>query len=177
MKGRIIEPVKGGRYGLGDWFTHLPFLVTALSRTRPRTVLEMGTGDYSTIMLHSYAQGDPSIRITSLENDDQPGWYDRLQWMHCGNHEFVRVEGYDDLTPWDRPWDLVFIDYDPEVRRGHAVEFFAGRAGIVLLHDCNYEGRYASQLELYKYVVHDRRHRLFTAMASNHVNVEGWFDE
>lgn len=175
MKGSVVEPCSGGRYGMGDWFTHYPFLVTALARTQPTKILELGTGDFSSTVFHSWVQGNPAATCLSLENDATPGWYEQLSWMHSENHKFQLVKDFRDFSPWREPWDLVFIDYDPEVERGAAVEFFAPLAKVMILHDCNYEGRYNRELDMYKYVVHDRRYRLFTAMASNTVDVEEWF--
>jgi len=153
------------RLALSDWYTHLPVLVKALERGKPQNILELGSGDCSSVIFHEYASGVEGRHVISLEHD--PLWLAGMAWMqnpwHYGN--------------WQGPWDLVMIDQAPEPERIPALEFFASRAKLVVLHDNNWPTRYQHLYPLYKYILHYRTFRLHTTLFSNTVDVTEWFPE
>lgn len=169
---RILTSQEGSRYGLGDWHTHLPVLVAALSHIRPTSILELGAGDYSTALIHAYVSGDKSRKALTLENDFHPGWFEGLAWMRNAQHKIEKVSDWD-YESLGTAWDLVFIDHGPESERIPALEYYSAHGCTVILHDCNYPDRYEELWKRYDYVLHDRTHRFWTMLASNIYDVTG----
>lgn len=172
-KERIITCQRGGNYGLGDWHTHLPVLAATLFRQRPKRILELGSGHYSTGLIRSYSHGDPEVEAHSLENDFYPGWFAGLRWMETPQLKIHKVTKWDHER-WSGPWDLVFIDHGPEEDRIPALDYYRTRSETVVIHDCNYMDRYGAILDKFDYVLHDRTHRFHTTAASSKHDVTSW---
>jgi len=169
-----LDPVEGGCYELGSWHTHLFMLAKVLFLMRPGRVLELGAGLYSTGILSAYALSDPGVEVLSLENDFNPGWFDRLQWLVRPNCRIEKVDRWD-YPAMGEGWDFVFIDHGPESERPLALEYFRDTgAGVVGIHDCNYPERYARILGGFRHVAHDRTHKFVTTIASNMWDVTRW---
>ncbi len=173
QKMLLIEPQAGQHYGLGDWHTHLPLLTAALAGGRPRTILELGAGDYSTRLINSYVRSCDAYALT-LENNFNPGWFEGLLHLELPNHRFDKVESWD-YEQTAGPWDLVFIDHGPESERIPAADYYSTRCKMLMLHDCNYPIRYQRILDRFPYVVHDQTHKYFTCLASHEVDVTCWY--
>jgi len=172
MKGEALLPEAGGHYGLGDWHTHLPLLLEVLFREKPKRILELGAGAYSTLLLSTYTRNNPGTHCLSLEND--PDWFPGLQWMSHPTHE-IRLVDKIRLEELAGEWDFVLIDFDPEMERIPALEFFRTQgARLVMVHDCNYSCRYGDTLEKFNHVLHDRRHKFHTTLASDTCDVTLW---
>ena len=162
------------RLALADWYTHIPILIKALDRGMPDTILELGSGDCSSTIFHEYASGVAGRHVTSLEHD--PQWLASMAWMRNPWHDLVYVPQWN-YAAWQGPWGLVMIDQAPEPERIPALEFFASRAEMVVLHDNNYPTRYQHLYPLYKYILHYRTFRLHTSLFSNTLDVTEWFPE
>lgn len=172
-KERIITPEPGGRYGLADWHTHLTLLSASLFRQRPKSILELGIGDYSTALIHAYVQNEPGSEAFSVENNFHPGWFEGLQWMNSPSHHICKRDEWN-YDEWPGPYDFVFVDHGPESERIPALDYYQSRADVVMIHDCNYPERYGAILDRFDYVLHDRTHRFFTTVASTKHDVTTW---
>lgn len=174
-KIRTITAKEGERHGLGDWHTHLPVLAATLFNQRPMSILELGSGDYSTMLFNTYAAANPEARVLSLENDFNPGWIDGLKWMERPNHEIRKVGHWNHADMDLGKFDFVFIDQGPECDRIPSLDWFScGNATTVALHDCNYPDRYDALLERFPFVLHHKTHRFHTAVASHEFDVTNW---
>ena len=173
----VISPPTGPgnpRLALNDWYTHIPVLIKALDRSYPNTILELGSGDCSSIIFHEYASGVDGRHVTSLEHD--PAWLSSMKWMQNDWHDLVYMPQWQ-YEAWQGPWDLVMIDQAPEEARIPALEFFASKSELVVLHDNNYPERYQHLYKLYKYILHYRTFRMHTTLFSNTFDVTEWFPE
>jgi len=162
------------RLSLHDWATHLPVIIKMLDRSQPEKLLELGSGDFSSVLIHEYVTGHPTRHLTSLEHDQK--WIEGLGWLNNRNHTLQYVPNWD-YTKLNGPWDFVFIDQAPEEDRIPALAYFADKSKIVALHDNNYEDRYAKHYHLYKYIVHHRVFRFNTSIFSNTVDITKWWPE
>jgi hypothetical protein len=110
--------------------THVPLLVRVFDISKG-DVLEIGTGYFSTLVLHWLAH-ITKRKVYSYENRDY--WYQRALKLKSPYHEIVKVSSWDEL-PVNRHWGLVFIDHSPEARRHIEVERFAKSADYIVMHD------------------------------------------
>lgn len=119
---------------IDDWATHLPSLLACVAAT-DGPILECGTGEWSTPLLHALCA--PSKRaLTSL--DSNPAWIERFRHLEAPWHE-LRLVNWDDLT--GGPWSVALIDHGA-VPRGPVVAALRDRVRFLVLHDseCSYCG-------------------------------------
>lgn len=169
----VKAPIGNFRLALHDWATHLPVIIKTLDRAKPEKLLELGSGDFSSVLLHEYVTGTKR-QLISLEHDEP--WLNSLKWLQNVNHDLKHVTEWN-YEPWKGPWDFVFIDQAPEPDRIPALEYFSDKSKVVILHDNNYEDRYAKHYHLYKYIVHHRVFRFNTSIFSNTYDVTSWWPE
>jgi hypothetical protein len=114
--------------------THLPVLSEVLIKLRPRDIIEVGCGLYSTPILRTYVAirgGEHFI----LETDQK---YQSIMSKLCGC-EIDLFDGTNLPSKALRAWGLAFIDHSPaNVRAPIAIEL-QGLANVIVLHDSNPE--------------------------------------
>ena len=120
------------------WSSHLPILIKLLSIT-DGDVLEMGIGFYSTPFLH-WACFEKR-KLVSYENN--PKYMGYFKSFISDQHNIVFVEDWDNADI-ERPWDIVFIDHAPSLRRKEEVRRLANWAKYIVVHDTqpNAENKY-----------------------------------
>ena len=148
--------------------SHMPPLMAAINMT-DGAVLEMGTGYFSTPVIHWMCV--PNKRyVLSLEND--PGW----EWTRAFAHEY---HDFEMVADWDkvnieRPWSVAFIDHGPPERRRIDTLRLADHAQFIVIHDTN--GRQDRHYHLheifpqFKYVYHFGGRFPQTTVLSNYVD-------
>ena len=166
--------------------THFPILAAAVVRTTG-PILEMGSGDFSTPLLHYACAG--RLLITA---DTDSAWLDKYAPGYAcpGAHEFQHVKSVgDDATPlvtrliegWRRwstiesigKWGVAFADCAPGEARHELAIRLAHRAHFVVCHDSekDYEAggnyMYDKLTEHFKYITEFRRFRPYTLICSN----------
>jgi hypothetical protein len=148
--------------------THIFTLVRAFDQSEG-DVLELGTGYFSTLLLH-WLCGIAGRKLVSYDN--QWRWYKRAKeaW-NIGDHEVHFVEDYDTLNLTDRHWGLVLIDHSPHLRRSIDAIKLKDHADFLVLHDTEPtdEGLYNYQ-EVYphfKYIYHSKKYIPWTSVISN----------
>jgi predicted O-methyltransferase YrrM len=161
------------RYAFHPWATHLPVLCRILDKYQPKRILELGAGDFSTVVFNSYVAGESARRCLTLENN--PEWLTALSWMENPQHSLRQVKDWE--SPEPDFFDLVLIDQAPEESRKLSLLQYAQSAGIVVLHDAQWSVRYAEHFTAYQYHVQDARYEMQTAVLSNHVDVTVLFSE
>lgn len=95
-------------------------------------VLEIGTGYFSTLLLHWLAT-TYRREVVSLENS--PGWYERAK-KYCNDYhrvEFVASWAVADLE--GRHWGMAFVDHSPGMKRPVEVKRLADHADYIVIHD------------------------------------------
>ena len=153
--------------------SHLPMLNLALSITTG-DVLEMGVGFYSTPFIHWFCV--PRQRhVVSVDN--VPGYHQMSNsFTDAQYHRLILVENWD-LPELDKPWDVVFIDHAPALRRRVDILRFANLAKLIVVHDTN--GRDERHYHLkeiwpqFKYRLDYYQHYPMTTMVSNYMDIRG----
>ena len=114
-----------------EYGTHLFLLGEVFDHFKPKTILECGSGRYSTAFFLS----QPIDRLVSIENN--PEWTFKPS---DPRHEVVSVEGpVVDHLP-DLGFDLIFVDDDPvDAREQTIAKVLAKATGLVVIHDTDYE--------------------------------------
>ena len=110
--------------------THIPLLVRVFDISEG-DVLEIGTGWFSTLMLHWLSE-ITKRKVYSYESNGF--WYERALRLQSSHHKIIKVGSWDEL-PADKHWGVVFIDHSPEARRHIEVERFANKADYIVMHD------------------------------------------
>lgn len=136
----------------GNWGSHIPVLVTILNHTNGN-ILEMGSGYYSTPIIHQYASD--KRKILTVESDCK--WLSMFKQFETSNHEFYcnntfkynltlnellyRISpNYIDLTYEDKNYsnkkfDVAFIDHAPSLRRYKDIMQLRKNVKIFIVHD------------------------------------------
>ena len=161
------------RYAFHPWATHLPVLCRVLDRLQPKKILELGAGDFSTVILNAYVTGNEERSLLTLENN--PDWLSQLVWMGNKQHTLRQVKDW--TTPEPKAFDLVLVDQAPEEDRKLSLQQYAETARVVIVHDAHHHDRYRSLFALYAHGVHDRRFDMGTSVLSNYFDVARWFPE
>lgn len=116
-----------------EYSTHLPALILAVQLT-DGPVLELGTGVFSTFVLHDMLL--PTERFL-LSVDDSADWVDDLRHMEGERHAFQHVshleKGLFDVIGHE--WDVVLIDYSTYKGRLLCLKELLPFSKIVILHD------------------------------------------
>lgn len=110
--------------------THLPALMYALARTTG-PVIEVGSGLFSTPVLHGYCFGGWR-KLTTVESD--PLWREWMQERFTADwHQIVPA------IP-DGEFDVALIDGAPASSRGPTIEALRSRCRLLVIHDTNDPG-------------------------------------
>jgi len=148
--------------------SHIFTLVRAFDQSEG-DVLELGTGYFSTLLLHwmCVMTGRKLVSYDTIEK-----WYLRAQkmWGNDG-HEIYFVPDLDTVDLTDRHWGLVFIDHWPYKRRSVDVMRLKDHADFLVLHDTEpAEAEIYGYPEVYKhfkYIYQYTKHLPWTAVVSN----------
>lgn len=110
--------------------THVPLLIRVFDKS-DGDVLEIGTGWFSTLVLHWLAH-IYKRNVYSCENSEY--WYKRALRFKSEFHHIVKINSWDNL-PADKHWGLVFVDHFPEGRRHIEIERFKDITDYIVVHD------------------------------------------
>jgi hypothetical protein len=146
--------------------THIPLLIRVFDISEG-DVLEVGTGWFSTLMLHWLAH-IYKRRVYSYESSRH--WYERALRYQSPYHKIIKVESWDEL-PADKHWGLVFIDHSPEARRRVEIERFKDLADYIVIHDTQPEDdkkyQYSGIWRYFKYKKNWTRAKPWASVVSN----------
>ena len=146
--------------------SHVP-LLTRVFDLSDGDVLEIGTGYFSTLLLHWLAH-IYKRKVYSYENS--PYWYKRALRSASDYHIITKVENWDEL-PVGRHWGLVFVDHWPGERRNTEIARFAKSADYIVIHDTEPDNdrhyHYGEIWPLFKYVRHWKKIWPWTSVVSN----------
>ena len=115
--------------------THQQLLVrTALKTTG--TILELGSGWYSTPVLHEIATA-MGRRLITVDND--PEWLATFEVMRSDLHELISVSSWDQFKPAEH-YGMAFVDHAPGERRSIEMNRLRGRVDVFVIHDTEAAG-------------------------------------
>lgn len=150
-----------------NWSSHLPILVKVLNISRG-PVLEMGTGLFSTPVMHWLCL-DAGRPLISYENNKS--YYDQCKSFEADGHKLILVEDWDKAEIENTHWGAVLIDHEPAERRSIDIKRLAGSADYIIVHDSEAEedGKYhLSQIyPLFKARYDWRKQKPYTTVLSN----------
>lgn len=114
----------------------LPLLVGAVART-DGPVLELGCGEYSTLVLHEMCRASGRW-LLSAESD--AGWHARFADLAGPRHCVDLVTDWEAwwtplLAPLADPWDVAFVDHAPGERRAGDIARLRAIAKYIIVHD------------------------------------------
>lgn len=116
---------------LDPYATHLPVLAAAVASARPGPVLELGSGSYSTPLLHAVCAA-MGRRLVTLDGD--AGWLARFEAFRSEKHRLEAVVDWDATIPVET-WAVVFVDHAPAWRRVHEIERLREATELMVVHD------------------------------------------
>jgi hypothetical protein len=151
----------------GAYGTHFHPLLASLLNTEG-LVIELGTGDYSTPLIHEICkfQGRPVISY-----DDSVEWQQNFIDLQISSHNFILVKNWSAIDVI--PCGVVLIDHYPPEQRVVDIKRFRDVAQILVVHDTdkmNYYG-YGSVFSEFKYCHKYERYLKSTTLLSNHIDV------
>ena len=159
----------------GQWGTHVPLLARVLDLS-DGPVLELGTGVWSTFLIHIMCK-DNQRKAISYDND--PQWHEsNLKWQ-SDFHEIKLLEDwdelYDDIDFLMVHWGVILVDHKPAKRRMVDLRRLANRANFIVIHDSEPESdkffKYSWIYKHYKYRYDYTKCRPHTTVLSNFIDV------
>lgn len=107
--------------------THLPYLMELIQKTSG-TVIECGSGQYSTPYLHWACF--PNRRLITYETD--PAFYERFKVYETDWHKVVLIPNWKIV---EKPCAVILIDNAPAEDRPPLIEEFKDSADYLVVHD------------------------------------------
>ena len=129
--------------------THQPHLKEYVLKTQMdnKPIIEFGSGDYSTNMLHEMCKESNRLLITIDDNEE---WLSRYRHLENDNHKFYLVDKLHDdpLENWitfldtqtdllNNDYGIVFVDQDPQKARYETIKRYKNICDYLILHDCD----------------------------------------
>jgi len=103
-----------------------------------KTVLELGSGDYSTSLIHNNV-GDVNGKVITIDTDLD--WLSKYFHLKTDFHDLIHYD-MDKLNGFfesdTNTWGLVFVDSGSWDSRMWAMEKYNKTADYIILHDCDY---------------------------------------
>lgn len=173
----------------GEYGTHMvPLLTAVINTTGP--VLEMGSGDFSTPLLHALCALHNRFLLTT-ESDQ--AWLSLFLDLENDLHKFIYLPVFEncqnqdrmaggkpelwDSIGLDRHWGVVFIDHAPGLRRSIDVQRLRNNADIIVVHDTQAAGyHYEPILSSFKYTFVYKRYNVTTTLVSDTIDVAKLFE-
>lgn len=162
--------------------THMTPLITALMNTEG-DVLELGTGDYSTPLIHAICKMQNRY-VLSVEADRT--WLEKFLDLKRPWHDFIYLAATkSDLSLWDtvgndRRWGVIFVDHSPGLRRQHEIERLMHKAQVFVVHDTEEEAdqyyQFSKIFPRFKYQYQYKRYKTKTTLLSNFIDVKTFFE-
>jgi predicted O-methyltransferase YrrM len=113
--------------------SHIPVLVYLAKKYKPKTILEFGSGELSTLLFLDKSVFSKLIKVISVEED--PEWALKMQTLTKGNS---RVSIIDRVPAQIHGFDMIFIDGPQNSeRRGKIIGYVMRQApaSIIVIHD------------------------------------------
>jgi hypothetical protein len=113
-----------------EWGSHIPVLIKVFELSSG-DILELGTGPFSTPLLHwlSLDSGRPLI---SYENNDE--YYQMHKGFQSSLHKVNKVTDWE-KTDINKHWGMAFVDLAPARQRKVVLQKLVGNCDFVVVHD------------------------------------------
>lgn len=153
----------------------IPLTYAALNSSGP--ILEMGTGHYSTPLLHVICMTQ-NRQLLSVDTSKE--WLKNFDNLKNSLHNFLYLPVYEDdwsVNPkpelWDSikdntKWGVVFIDHRPGERRKIDIQRFKDSAEFIVVHDTQQASYgYEEVLNSFKFRLDYKRFETWTTIVSD----------
>jgi len=150
-------------------FTHLPVLLRVIDVSEG-DILEMGTGYFSTLVLHWFSDLT-GRRVVSYETN--PMWYRKVSKYNSGKHEVILIDSWDDAPIEKQHWGVAFVDHGPNGRRHVELQRLAKANNVdyIVIHDTeerhDNQYHYSRIWDLFKYRYDHKKYVANTSVVSN----------
>lgn len=111
--------------------SHIPLLTRCFDKSQG-PVLELGTGYFSTLLLHWLATVSQR-HVYSYES--RGGWCERAQRWQSEYHHIRKCEAWDAVDLTEYHWGLAFVDHSPNRRRPVEIARLRYLADLIVIHD------------------------------------------
>jgi len=156
--------------GTDDYSSHLPLLYLALNKTDGHSVVELGSGKGSTMMLKQKCK-EQKRNFSSYENDI----------FYAKKHDNVITKITNYMNVYLHNPSVLFIDSAPGEQRKDLIELHKDNADVIVIHDTE-EG--AQNIYGIREVLNSFKYRLNyypvgnpgTTALSNKIDVTKWVD-
>lgn len=118
--------------------SHRFVLEHVLKILKNKSVLELGSGDYSTKLIHDVL-GCENSKIITLDTD--LSWLEKYTHLKTDCHDLIYwdIDKLNDFYNNDKnEWGLVFVDTETWDSRVSAIMKYRETADYLILHDCDY---------------------------------------
>lgn len=153
---------------MSQWGTHQTPLVGAVMNTTG-PVLELGSGHYSTPILHEICKAQKRLLVT-IDNDVD--WINQFKDLESEHHKIIHTDNWDSVS-CETHYGVVFIDHAPAERRAVDIERFKNSCDIMVIHDYLQDNVYHHHevIERFRYRYVYRRYSRQTILVSNTINI------
>jgi len=151
------------RAKLPPYATHLPLLMACVQHTRG-PIIELGTGTFSTPMLHALC-AETGRTLLSLESD--ANWLAQFRHFATAWHRLLLVPDWS-AADLSGTWDVALIDHAPPIRRVPDILRLRPLTKLIVIHDTeNRCYRYEPLLTQFKHRVEWQRYSPWTSVVSD----------
>lgn len=157
--------------------SHIPLLTRVIDISEG-DIMEIGTGTYSTPLLHWLAHLYQR-NLYSYENNQD--WFKEASKENSNYHKIILISNWDSLPekpPSGDRWGVIFVDHSPGERRLTEIKRFADKADFIVVHDTqpqDNEEFYTQVLEswkLFKYRYDWTKALPWTSVVSNYKDLK-----
>lgn len=123
-------------------YTHRPFLeaeLKKLPKDKNCTILELGVGDGSSLLINNHCSSNLNHKAISFETDAL--WYNKMKLTYeLPNYNFYIINEWSNFSNlFNEPhYDLVFVDQSPWQARIDAIDYLINKTNVFILHDYDY---------------------------------------
>ena len=114
-----------------SWGSHIPVLIDVF-RNSKGPVLELGTGPFSTPLLHTLCV-DNKRTLISFENN--PEFFNMHETFVNEFHQINLIDDWDKADIENTHWGLVLVDQRPAERRVAEIKRLVNNADYIAIHD------------------------------------------
>jgi len=150
--------------GKGEYGTHLPVLMAAIRETSGN-IIELGSGDFSTPIIHETIKNTGRKIYTYDNNGD---WLNNFIDLQNDYHILTLIEDWNELSL--PAADLIFIDHAPAEQRQIDIEKYSD-SKIMVVHDTEKAKYYKYNFSMFKYKKQYERYTKKTTILSNYIDV------
>jgi len=110
--------------------THVPILAWAITTFTKGSVLELGMGYNSTLLLHTLCR---KRKIVSLDNNKE--WALKFSPLDNDYHQIIYTPNWNECTFDQEYWEVVFVDHAPALQRKEDIKRLVDKCTVMVIHD------------------------------------------